>query len=44
MTLDGRPVLIAGLEDLELVKRFVTDIGGDFGAATVRSGHREFVG
>jgi hypothetical protein len=44
VTLDGRLVLIAGLEDLELVKRFVTDIGGDFGAATVRSGHREFVG
>jgi hypothetical protein len=44
VTLDGRLVLIAGLDDLELVKRFVTDIGGDFGAATVRSGHREFVG
>ena len=44
VTLDGRLVLIAGLEDLELVKRFVSDIGGDFGAATVRSGHREFVG
>ena len=37
-------MLIAGLEDLELVERFVTDIGGDFAAATVRSGQREFVG
>ena len=37
-------MLIAGREDLELVTRFVTDIGGDFGAATVRSGQREFVG
>jgi hypothetical protein len=27
-----------------LVQRFVTDIGGDFAAATVRSGQREFVG
>ena len=44
VTLDGRLVLIAGLEDLDLVKRFVTDIGGDFGAATVRPGQREFVG
>jgi hypothetical protein len=44
VTLDGRLVLIAGLEDVELVRRFVTEIGGDFGAATIRSGHREFVG
>jgi hypothetical protein len=44
VTLDGRLVLIAGAEDLELVERFVTEIGGDFGAATIRSGHREFVG
>jgi hypothetical protein len=44
VTLDGRLVLIAGLEDLDLVERFVTEIGGDFGAATIRSGQREFVG
>jgi hypothetical protein len=44
VTLDGRLLLIAGLEDLELVERFVTDIGGDFDTATIRPGHREFVG
>jgi hypothetical protein len=44
VTLDGRLVLIASLEDLELVERFVTDIGGDFEAATIRPGRREFVG
>jgi hypothetical protein len=44
VTLDGRLVLIAGLGDLELVERFVTDIGGDFDAATIRPGRREFVG
>lgn len=44
VTLDGRLLLIAGLEDLELVERFVTDIGGDFDTATIRPGRREFVG
>jgi hypothetical protein len=44
VTLDGRLLLIAGLEDLELVERFVTDIGGDFDAAAIRPGRREFVG
>lgn len=44
VTLDGRLVLVAGREDLGLVERFVTEIGGDFGAATIRPGHREFVG
>jgi hypothetical protein len=44
VTLDGRLLLIAGLEDLELVERFVTDVGGDFDSATIRPGHREFVG
>lgn len=44
VTLDGRLVLIAGREDLPLVKRFVTSIGGDVRAAVIRSGHREFVG
>ena len=44
VSLDGRLLLIAGLEDLELVERFVTDIGGDFDQATIRPGRREFVG
>jgi hypothetical protein len=44
VTLDGRLLLVAGLEDVELVERFVTDIGGDFDAATIRPGRREFVG
>ena len=44
VSLDGRLLLIAGLEDVELVERFVTDIGGDFDRATIRPGHREFVG
>jgi hypothetical protein len=44
VTLDGRLLLIAGLEDLELVERFVTDIGGEFEDATIRPGRREFVG
>jgi len=44
LTLDGRLVLIADRSDLKLAKRFVTDIGGDLRAATIRSGHREFVG
>ena len=44
VTLDGRLVLIAGDADLDLVERFVTEIGGDFGAATIRRGQREFVG
>jgi hypothetical protein len=44
VTLDGRLILIAALEDLDLVKRFVTEIGGDFDDATIRRGRREFVG
>ena len=44
LTVDGRLVLIADRKDLTLVKRFVTKIGGDFDAATIRTGHREFVG
>jgi hypothetical protein len=43
-TTDGRLILIAERGDLALVKRFVGAIGGDFSKATVRSGHREFVG
>jgi hypothetical protein len=43
VTLDGRLVLIAGLGDLPLVARFVTELGGRFAEATVRLGHRELV-
>lgn len=44
VTLDGRLILIAALADLGLVERFVTEMGGDFDAATIRPGRREFVG
>jgi hypothetical protein len=44
VTLDGRLILIAALSDMELVERFVTDIGGDFDDAALRPGRREFVG
>jgi hypothetical protein len=44
VTLDGRLILIAALEDRGLAKRFVTEIGGDLEAATIRRGRREFVG
>lgn len=44
VTLDDRLILIAAREDLELVRRFVTRIGGDMGAAAIRPGRREFVG
>jgi hypothetical protein len=44
VTVDGRLVLIAALEDLELAKRFAGSIGGDVSAATIRFGQREFVG
>jgi hypothetical protein len=43
-TLGGRLVLIAARTDLALARRFATAIGGDFKKATVRFGHREFVG
>jgi hypothetical protein len=43
-TADGRVVLIAARIDLGLVRRFVAAIGGDLSKATIRSGHREFVG
>jgi hypothetical protein len=43
VTLDGRLILIAARSDLDLVERFVTEIGGDFGAAKIRRGSREFV-
>ena len=44
VTLDGRLILIASLEDFALVERFVGVIGGDFRQATIRGGRREFVG
>jgi hypothetical protein len=44
VTLDGRLILIAALADVDLVERFVTDIGGDFDDAALRPGRREFVG
>jgi hypothetical protein len=44
VTLDGRLIVIAALEDVELVKRFVKEIGGDLDDATIRPGRREFVG
>jgi hypothetical protein len=44
VTLDGRLILVASLEDVALVKRLVTDIGGDFDHAQIRLGKREFVG
>jgi hypothetical protein len=31
-------------DELRGFERFVTDIGGDFERATIRPGHREFVG
>jgi hypothetical protein len=44
VTLDGRLVLIAGFADVEVAKSFIAEIGGDLGAATIRTGHEEFVG
>jgi hypothetical protein len=44
VTLDGRLVLIASFADVEVAKRFIAEIGGDLGAATIRTGHEEFVG
>jgi hypothetical protein len=44
VTLDGRLILIAGLDDVRLAKRVVTEIGGDVDHASIRRGRREFVG
>jgi hypothetical protein len=44
VTLDHRLILIASLPDLRLAKRFAREIGGRVNKATVRRGHREFVG
>jgi hypothetical protein len=43
VTVDGRLILIAALEDFQLVERFVSEIGGDFDDATIRGGQQEFV-
>jgi hypothetical protein len=44
VTLDHRLILIASPRDLGLAKRFARDVGGRVKDATVRRGHREFVG
>ena len=43
VTLDGRLILVAALEDLAVVQRFVTALGAPAGDASIRRGHREFV-
>jgi hypothetical protein len=43
VTLDGRLILIAALEDRRLVKRFVRELGADYRKARIRLGRREFV-
>jgi len=43
VTLDGTLILIAELADLELVQRFVTQLGGDWTKRTVHYGDLEFV-
>ena len=44
VTLDHRLILIASSGDLRLAKRFAREIGGRVKDATIRRGHREFVG
>jgi hypothetical protein len=44
VTLDHRLILIASSGDLRLAKRFAREIGGGVKDATIRRGHREFVG
>ncbi|MGW8763407.1 hypothetical protein ACWGN5_13000 [Streptomyces sp. NPDC055815] len=43
VTLDGRLVLVAPVEDLPLARRFTTSLGADWDRAEVRYGDREFV-
>jgi hypothetical protein len=43
VTLDGTLILIAALADLDLVQRFVTELGGDWANRTIRYGDAEFV-
>ncbi|GAA2593948.1 hypothetical protein SMC26_43090 [Actinomadura fulvescens] len=44
VTLRGHLILVAELADLDLARRFVTRIGGDWNRATLHHGDREFVG
>jgi hypothetical protein len=44
VTLRGRLILVADLADLDLVHRFVVELGGDWALRTVRYGAHEFVG
>ncbi|MEU2237153.1 hypothetical protein [Streptomyces vietnamensis] len=44
VTLDGRLVLVAPVDDLPLARRFTTALGADWDRARVRYGDREFVG
>jgi Ca2+-binding RTX toxin-like protein len=43
VTLDGRLILVAALEDADLARNFAERIGGDVGRAKTRYGEREFV-
>ena len=44
VTLQGRAILIASVDDLPVVRAFITNIGGDARKAKVRKGAWEFVG
>jgi hypothetical protein len=44
VTMRGHLILVAELADLGVAREFVTRIGGDWNAATLRYGDREFVG
>jgi hypothetical protein len=44
VTVGGRLMLIAALDDVRLAKRFVTEIGADVQTARIQRGRREFVG
>lgn len=43
VTLDGRLILIAALADFDLVRDFVTELGGDWTRRSLRYGDLEFV-
>ncbi|QIS08687.1 hypothetical protein [Nocardia arthritidis] len=44
VTEDNRLIVVADIADYALAQRFVTELGGDWNAADVRFGDREFVG
>ncbi|WP_329793730.1 hypothetical protein V1227_17990 [Lentzea sp. DG1S-22] len=44
VTLHDKAILIAGVDDLPIVRAFITEIGGDVSGAKVRKGTWEFVG